>query len=93
MPTRFEVGNPALMWAGKLVPWLHNDDHPADDLAQQRYQVSMPASIEAFVRQRLPAAQRIEVCHADRRVVVRRGWEPIADGCQPAPEDTVITLN
>jgi hypothetical protein len=92
-PTRFEVGNPVLMLAGKLVPWLHDDDHPADDLAQQRYQVSMPASIEAFVRQRLPQAQRIEICHADRRVVLRRGWEPIAEGCQPAPDDTVITLN
>ena len=92
-PTRFEVGNPALMWAGSLVPWLHNDDHPPDDLAQWRYRVSMPASIEAFVRQRLPDAQRIEICHADRRVVVRRGWDAIAEGCQPGADDQVITLN
>lgn len=92
-PTHIEVGHPPLMWAGNFVPWLHNDDHPADELAQQRYLVSMPASIEAFVRQRLPAAQRIEICHAEHRVVVRRGWEPIAEGCTPSAEDSVIMLN
>ena len=28
-PTRIEVGNRALMWAGAFVPWLHDDAFPA----------------------------------------------------------------
>jgi len=29
---------------------------------------------------------------AGARIVIRRGWEPIADGCLPGAQDTVITL-
>ena len=74
------------------MPWLHDDDHPSADLEQRVYRVSMPASIEAFVRATLPGAARIEFCHADRRVVVHRGWEPIAEGCEPGEQDKVISL-
>ena len=91
-PSRVEVGNRALMWAGAFVPWLHNDDHPSDDIEHMVYRVSMPASIEGFVRATLPAASRIEFCHTERYVVVHRGWEPIAEGCTPGAQDTVITL-
>ena len=91
-PTRIEVGNRALMWAGALVPWLHSDDHPADDVAQMVYRVSMPASVEGFVRATVPGASRIEFCHIGRQVVIHRGWEPIAEGCTPGTQDTVITL-
>ena len=91
-PSRFEVGNRLLMWAGAFVPWLHNDDHPSDDIAQQVYRVSMPASVEDFVRATVPGASRIEFCHTDRHVVVHRGWEPIAEGCAPGPQDSVIPL-
>lgn len=91
--TRFEVGNPLLMWLGGTLPWLHRDDHPPEDQAQMRFVVSMPDSIEAFVRTRVPGARRIEFCHADRRVVIRHGWDPIADGCRPAEGDTVIALD
>jgi hypothetical protein len=91
-PSRIEVGNRALMWAGAFVPWLHDDDHPSDDIAQRVYRVSMPASIEGFVRALAPGASRMEFCHVGRQVVVHRGWEPIADGCTPATQDTVITL-
>ena len=91
-PTVFEVGNPLLMAIGSLMPWLHNDDHPEHDLAQSRYRVSMPASIEAFVRSGVPGATRIEFCHDGRQAVVRRGWVPIAEGCRAGEGDTVISL-
>lgn len=92
-PSRFDVGDPLLMWLGGVLPWLHRDDHPADDLGQWRFQVSMPASIEAFVRARVPAARRFEFCHAERRIVIREGWEPIAEGCLPGESDRVIQLD
>jgi hypothetical protein len=92
-PTVFEVGARPLMWLTHFIPWLHSDDHPADDLHQQRYRVSMPTAIEAFVKDRGPGAERIEFCHTDRHVVIRRGWEPIAGGCQPGPDDQVIALD
>jgi len=91
-PTVFDLGWRALMWVGAFIPWVHDDDHPAADLAQQIYRVSMPASIEAFVQRRVPGATRLEFCHSDTRVVVRRGWEPIAEGCQAGAQDTVIAL-
>jgi hypothetical protein len=92
-PTRFDVGNPILMWLGGVLPWLHRDDHPQDDLDAWRFQVSMPASIDAFARTKVPGARRIEFCHANRRIVVREGWEPIAEGCMPGSTDTVIALD
>ena len=49
--------------------------------------------LEAFVRTQVPGATRVELCHAGRRVVIRRGWEPIAEGCQPADGDTVVALD
>jgi hypothetical protein len=91
-PTRVEVGNRALIWASAFVPWLHSDDHPENDVAQLVYRISMPAAIESFVHNTVPGASRIEFCHTDRYVVVHRGWEPIAEGCAPGAQDTVITL-
>lgn len=82
-----------LMWLGAFIPWLHDEDHPAEDLARSAYRVSMPSSIEAFVRARVPGATRVELCHAGRRVVIHRGWEPIAAGCVPAEGDTVVALD
>jgi len=93
VPTVFDVGWRPLMWLSTLSPWLHADDHPPADIEQKVFRVSMPASIEAFLRGREPRAERIEFCHADRRIVIRRGWEPIADGCLPGEQDTVITLD
>jgi hypothetical protein len=90
-PTVIDVG--ALIWLSFFVPWVHNSDHPAEDRAQAVYRVSMPASIEAFVQQRLPGARRLEFCHNSRHVVVREGWTPIAEGCEPAPGDRVLALD
>jgi hypothetical protein len=91
-PTVFDVGWRMLMWVSELIPWIHTEDHPAEDLAQQRYRVSMPASINNFVRAAVPGTERLEFCHTPQHVVVRRGWLPIADGCQPGPDDTVVKL-
>ncbi|MEK8033775.1 DUF2145 domain-containing protein [Ideonella sp. DXS29W] len=91
-PTTFDLIRPA-MWLGAFIPWLHSDDHPADDLARSVYRVSMPASIESFVRAQVPGATRVELCHAGRRVVIHRGWEPIAEGCQPGEGDEVVMLD
>ena len=92
IPSVMDVGWRPLMWATAFVPWLHNDDHPAADQALAIYRVSMPAAIENFVRTQVPGAQRLEFCHTERHVVVRRGWAPIAEGCIPAADDTVIAL-
>jgi hypothetical protein len=90
--TVFDVGWRALMWAGNFIPWVHGDDHPAEDVEQQIYRVSMPTSIEAFVRRKLPDATRLEFCHTETQVVIRRGWVPIAEGCRAGAQDTVIAL-
>jgi hypothetical protein len=93
LPSVFELGSPGLMWLSALVPWLHSDDHPRDDLDHFVYRVSMPASIEAFVHANVPEATRLEFCHTQHIVVIRRGWEPIAEGCRPDADDTVIALD
>lgn len=90
-PTRLELGW-WLMRASTFVPWVHSEDHPAEDVLGGVFRVSMPASLEAFARRQAPAATRVELCHAGERVVIRRGWAPIADGCQPEAGDEVVPL-
>ena len=92
VPTRITVANPLVTVAAALMPWLHTDDHPIDALQRQQFDISMPASIEAFVHQRLPDARRIEFCHDQHQMVVHQGWVPLAPGCQAAAGDRVITL-
>ncbi|MDP1899738.1 MAG: DUF2145 domain-containing protein [Rubrivivax sp.] len=92
-PSLLDVGWRPLMWLGELIPWVHSDDHPAQDLAQSRYRVSMPASIEAFVRAQVPGATRLEFCHTEAHVVVHRGWDEIAEGCVPGEQDAVFVLD
>jgi hypothetical protein len=92
-PTPIDLGSRWLMAAVAFVPWLRVDDHPEQDLQALRFRISLPASIEAFVRQRLPGARRIELCHDGRRVVVRRGWVPIEAGCVASGDDRVIALD
>ncbi len=81
-----------MMFAGQFVPLVHMNDHPLDDLHALALHVSVPASIEDFVRRRMPQAQRVELCHDSRRIVVRRGWEGIGPSCEPQPGDEVIAL-
>ena len=81
-----------LMFAGQFVPLVHVGDHPLDDIYALALRVSVPASIEAFVHRREPAARRVELCHDSRHIVVHRGWEPIGAACEPGPGDEVIAL-
>jgi len=91
-PQVLRVNNRPLMWLASAMPWLHEDDHPPEDLAAAQYRVSMPAAIEAFVRQREPAALRLEFCHNGVHMLLRRGWQPIADGCVAEPGDELISF-
>ena len=88
-PAVFELGWRPLLWLADQVQWLHSDDHPLEDIAAARFQVSMPASIEDFVRAELPEAEHLELCYNEEHLVIRRGWEPIGAGCVPNPDDEV----
>lgn len=92
-PRPLEVGSHLLMFAAGFVPWLELDDHPQEDLFALQFRISLPATIEAFVREQVPGAERIELCHNQRQVVVRTGWRPIAEGCVPEPGDRVVELD
>ena len=92
-PTVFELGSRWLAWLGALIPWVHADDHPTQDRDALIYRVSMPASIEGFVRRTVAGAERIEICHDRQQVVVRRGWEPLAEGCVAGDGDRVVRLD
>jgi len=83
----------ALVFAAQFVPLIHLSDHPPDDLYALKLRISMPSSIETFVRQQSPRAERIELCHDERQVVVHRGWEPLGAGCQAGPGDEVVLLD
>ncbi len=91
-PTVFTASTRPMMWLANLVPWMNNADHPAAELADNSYSVSMPSSVETFVQARVPGARRIELCHSGRRVVVHEGWDKIADGCVGGPGDRVVEL-
>jgi hypothetical protein len=92
-PSVIDVHYRPMMWLGAFIPWVHSDDHPADDLAANRFRVSMPAAIEAFLHEQFPDAQRIEFCRKDRQVVIHRGWSAISDDCLPDAQDLVVVLD
>jgi hypothetical protein len=92
-PPPVQVGSRALMFAGSFVPWLRMDDHPEEDVLAMRFRTTHPATIESFVRSLAPQARRIELCHDQRQIVVRRGWTPIAEGCRAEATDEVIAYD
>lgn len=81
-----------LILAAAFTPFLHLDDHPAADRSALSLQVSLPASVESFVRQHAAGSRRVELCYNARQVVVHHGWTPIAAGCKPAQGDRVVAL-
>ena len=93
VPAPVQVGTHWLMAAGGFIPWIHFDDHPEADRFALQFRTSLPAALASFVQQRLPATQRIELCHDEHQVVVRRGWRPLAAGCVAEPGDTVVLLD
>ncbi|XGA69544.1 DUF2145 domain-containing protein [Duganella sp. BuS-21] len=92
VPQPVEVGSRFWMLASYFVPLLHLNDHPDEDRAALKLHVSLPASIEEFIRARFPQSERVELCHDDQQVVVHRGWTPIAEGCKAADGDRVMSL-
>jgi hypothetical protein len=90
-PARIDLEYRAMMWLSYFVPLVHRDDHPAQDIDDKVYQVSMPASIEAFVRKIAPASQRIEMCLRDEHLVIHRGWDEIQEDCVPQPGDEIVS--
>jgi hypothetical protein len=88
-PTLITLGTPWWRLAAVFVPWVHQDDHPPEDLQQDRVQLTMPPSIEAFVRRQWPGAERVELCHDEQRLVLRRGWQALGADCRPAAGDDV----
>jgi hypothetical protein len=91
-PAAIEVSH-LLMAAAPFIPFVHFDDHPQEDLEALRVRTSLPRAIEAFIHKRLPAATRIQMCHDGGKVVIRHGWEPVAQGCRPRDGDQVIDLD
>ncbi|MFM8769207.1 MAG: DUF2145 domain-containing protein, partial [Rubrivivax sp.] len=91
-PRAMKLRPRALVLAAPFIPWVHLNDHPEATLQDQVFEVSMPASLEAFVRRREPAATRIELCHTDSRIVLRRGWAPLPDDCVAGPGDEELAL-
>ena len=92
-PQPIAVGSRLLMMAAAFVPFLHLDDHPVEDRDAMLLRVSLPTTVEAFVRERVAGSERIELCHDGRQVVVHRGWTPIAEGCKPGEGDRVVPLD
>ncbi|MEO7580902.1 MAG: DUF2145 domain-containing protein [Massilia sp.] len=92
-PESVAVKSRWLMLASAFPPFLHLSDHPAADRDPMRLQMSLPSTVEAFLRQRLPARTRIEFCHAARQVVVHRGWTPIPPNCLATDGDRVVGLD
>ena len=91
-PSTFNLGWGPISWLAGLLPWLHVDDHPQENILNAQYKVSMPSSIEAFVHHRLPQATRIVLCYTPLHIVVHSGWDAIAPGCTPATGDRVTML-
>jgi hypothetical protein len=81
-----------MVFAAQFVPLVHIKDHPVEDLHALALRVSIPDTIEDFVRSRTPEARRVELCHDTRRIVVHHGWEKLGADCTPYPGDEVISL-
>lgn len=86
-----------LPWVGWLLaaawfPHMGLSGHPPSDLQALQFEVSMPMSLEAFVRRRWPQAQRMEWCLDEGHVVVRRGWEPLDEACTVQSGDRLHAL-
>lgn len=53
----------------------------------------MPDALEAFVRQWLPQAERLEFCFRGDRAVRRRGWQPLGADCVAEAGDEPFALD
>ncbi len=93
VPPPVQVDSHLLMLVAPFFAHLHWDDHPEEDRLSLQVRTSVPAAIEAFVRQRVPGVQRLEFCLNGERVVVRRGWLPLPEACVNGEGDEVMALD
>lgn len=91
-PAPVDLDSHLLKFAAVFMPLVHLDDHPEEARHGLQFQVSLPDTIETFVRNRLPQARRVELCHDEQRIVIRPGWRPIAEGCRAEDGDRVVPL-
>jgi len=91
-PTDIDIKHAYMMWGSHFLPLIHNSDHPAENIEKKLYQVSMPASVEAFVKATVPGASRLELCLNKHTMVVHYGWDSIREHCQPGADDEVVPL-
>jgi hypothetical protein len=92
-PEPVPVGSQSLMFAAHFMPWVNVIDHPEQDRFALRFQTSTPKAIEAFVRDHVPGARRIELCHDERQAVIRRGWKSVGEGCRAGDGDRVFPFD
>ncbi len=92
-PRRVEVGSRWLMFGLGFVPWIRVDDHPEEDRVAMALRISLPESLEAFVRAQVAGTRRIEICHDGARVVVRHDGAPIGAGCAAETGDAETMLD
>ncbi|HUL96853.1 MAG TPA: DUF2145 domain-containing protein [Usitatibacter sp.] len=90
-PPAIDVG--WLIVAAPFTPLIHLDDHPQADLDALRVRTSLPMAIESFVHARFASARRVEMCHDGGKAVIRRGWEPFAEGCAAQAGDRMVDLD
>jgi hypothetical protein len=83
----------AMVIAAHFVPLVHVSDHPDEDLRSLTMRVSMPTSIEQFVRRQAPQARRLELCYNQQHIVIRRGWESMGPGCAAQAGDDIIPFD
>jgi hypothetical protein len=87
------IDSHALMLAAHFMPLIHLDDHPQEDRFALALRVSLPDSIDAFVRVKLPQARRIEMCLHGDHVVVRREGPALPASCEAGEGDEVLALD
>lgn len=92
-PSTVDVKHRYMVWATNVVPLVHNGDHPDSELAENRYQVSLPSAIEGFVQQQVAGTERIQICLRGQTLVTHRGWDDMPADCSAAAGDTVQQLN
>ncbi|MFC5523778.1 DUF2145 domain-containing protein [Polaromonas jejuensis] len=71
-----DIGSHALMFTSNFAPLVHLDDHPEEHSFALKLQISLPSTVEAFVREQRPGCERVEPCQDGKQVVVQSGWTP-----------------
>jgi hypothetical protein len=92
-PEVINVGSRFLMWIAPFVPLIALDDHPAEDVSLRRLHISMPTAIERFLLAKLAQSQRIQFCHNQHQIVIRRSGPELAQGCVADASDQVIAID